>query len=61
MNTDKTVHTSNNGQKPADNYPTDNYPTDSYPSDSFSPKDSSRYSHPDKRPQKDGPGGEEEA
>lgn len=42
------------------NYPTNGNPADNYPTDCHSPKDSSRYSHPDTRPSKPGPGGEAE-
>lgn len=47
-------------QKYNDNYPTNHYPADNYPTDCHSPKDSSRYSHSDTRPQRPGPGGEAE-
>ncbi len=59
------ITTTPGGQRPANqnarnNYPTDNYPTSHYPTDQSqtdATKDSSRYSHPDQRPEKDGPGG----
>lgn len=61
MKKEERITTTPGGQRPADAYPqnngpTDNYPTDTYPTDDV--KDSSRYSHPDKRPDKTGPGGD---
>lgn len=61
MKKEERITTTPGGQPPADAYPQNTYPTDNYPTDTCfadGAKDSSRYSHPDKRPDKTGPGGD---
>ena len=56
QNLKKESNTTSASGRPADNYPTDGRTAE--PAASDSAKDSSRYSHPDRRPDKNGPGGE---
>ncbi len=56
QNTEKENKATSDNGRARDNYPTSGRPADHYPTDNA--KDSSRYSHPDQRPDKRGPGGE---
>ena len=59
MKKEKEITTTPGGQPPANQYPTENSSSDNYPTNRYSGADnSSRYSHPDRRPEKHGPGGE---
>lgn len=61
MKKEERITTTPGGQRPADTYPSDHYPTNNYPTDTYptdGAENSSRYSHPDKRPDRPGPGGE---